>query len=108
MISVFARTRIAKTFRRWIRDILDQGIVNPAVCNPADRERHAYHVEALAAYYAELYDAWKTQIEPALRLTESPLAGRLHDRFQEGNILMGYIVEEARGFLLPGEKPKIM
>ncbi|WBV23817.1 BRO-N domain-containing protein [Pantoea piersonii] len=108
LIAVFARTRIAKEFRRWVLDILDRETINSAICNPGDRERHAYYVQALATHYAELYDAWKTHIEPALRLTESPLAGRFHDRFQDGNILMSYIVKEARGFLSSGEKPKII
>lgn len=72
LIAVFARTRIAKEFRRWVLDILDRETINSAICNPGDRERHAYYVQALATHYAELYDAWKTHIEPALRLTESP------------------------------------
>lgn len=108
LIAIFARTRVAKEFRRWVLDILDQEITIPAACKPGQRERHAYNAEALAEHFSELYDAWKTQIEPALRSIESPLASRLHDRFQEGKILMSYVANDARGFLLPGEKAKIM
>ena len=88
LIAFFARTRVAKEFPRWVLDILDQEITISAVCKPVERERHAYNAEALATHFSELYDAWKTQIEPALRSIESPLASRLHDRFQEGKILM--------------------
>lgn len=109
LIAMFARTPVAKEFRRWVLDILDREIaINmPATSVPSDRERHAYNVESLCIHYQAMYEAWRNQIEPALRAIESPLAGRLHDRFQDGKVFMSHVKQGAEKQLLKGEEARI-
>lgn len=109
LLAMFARTPVAKEFRRWVLDILDREIAVkvPAQSAPSERERHAYNVEALAHHYQVMYEAWKTHIEPALRAIESPLAGRLCDRFQDGKVFMSYVKQGAEKQLKEGEKARI-
>ena len=109
LIAMFARTPVAKQFRRWVLDILDREVaINaPTSSMPSERERHAYNVSALAHHYQVMYEAWKTQIEPALRAIESPLAGRLCDRFQDGKVFMSYVKQGAEKQLKEGEKARI-
>jgi len=109
LIAMFARTPVAKEFRQWVLDILDREVTAnmPGTNMPSQRERHAYNAEALATHYQVMYDAWKTQIEPALRAIESPLAGRLCDRFQDAAVFMSYVRKGADEQLLPGEQARI-
>jgi prophage antirepressor-like protein len=109
LIAMFARTPVAKEFRRWVLDILDREVVinMPVSAMPSERERHAYNVDSLCMHYQVMYEAWKTQIEPALRAIESPLAGRLHDRFQDGKVFMSYVKQGAEKQLKEGEEARI-
>lgn len=109
LIAMFARTPVAKEFRRWVLVILDREVTisAPTSSMPSERERHAYNVSALAHHYQVMYEAWKTQIEPALRAIESPLAGRLCDRFQDGKVFMSYVKQGAEKQLKEGEKARI-
>lgn len=109
LIAMFARTEVAKEFRRWVLDILDRevSINTPIIDDPSIRERHAYNVNALANHYAVMYEAWKNQIYPALRAIESPLAGRLCDRFKDGAVFMMYVQKGAEKQLEEGEIARI-
>lgn len=105
LIAMFARTDVAKEFRRWVLDILDREVaINiPVINEPSIRETHAYNVNALAKHYEVMYQAWKNQIYPALRAIESPLATRLCDRFKDGAIFMMYVQKGAEKQLEKGE-----
>lgn len=109
LIAMFARTDVAKEFRRWVLDILDREINDniPIGNEPSARERHAYNVDALAQHYSVMYEAWKNQIYPALRAIESPLAVRLCDRFKDGAIFMMYVKKGADKQLEDGEVARI-
>lgn len=109
MIAMFARTPVAKEFRRWVLDILDREVsINiPASKMLSDREIHAHNVSAMFDYFEIMCEAWFNQIEPALRAIESPLAGRLHDRFNDGAAFMFMIKEYADQQLQQGERPRI-
>lgn len=108
LIAMFATTDKAKAFRHWVLDILDHEVtLNTPITQPSDREIHAYNVSALANHYNVMYEAWKTQIEPALRAIESPLAGRLCDRFKDGAAFMTYVKKGAEQQLQDGEVPRI-
>ncbi|EPS4524600.1 BRO family protein [Citrobacter koseri] len=109
MIAMFARTPVAKEFRRWVLDILDREVsINiPASKMLSDREIHAHNVSAMFDYFEIMCEAWFNQIEPALRAIESPLAGRLHDRFNDGSAFMFMIKEYADQQLQQGERPRI-
>ncbi|WP_029591991.1 Bro-N domain-containing protein [Franconibacter pulveris] len=110
LVAMFARTPVAKDFRRWLLDILDREVAihsrTPSSSWPSEREVHAYNVEVLYMHYQTMYEAWRTQIEPALRAMESPLAGRLHDRFADGGIFMSLVKKQAEAQLLPGEEAR--
>ncbi|CAM8241504.1 Bro-N domain-containing protein [Citrobacter freundii] len=109
LIAMFARTDVAKEFRRWVLDILDREVaINMPVINEASiREIHAYNVNALAKHYEVMYQAWKNQIYPALRAIESPLAARLCDRFKDGAIFMMYVQKGAEKQLEKGEVARL-
>ncbi|EKP4474656.1 Bro-N domain-containing protein [Cronobacter dublinensis] len=110
LVAMFARTPVAKDFRRWLLDILDREVAihsgTPSSRWPSEREVHAYNVEVLYMHYQAMYEAWRTQIEPALLAMESPLAGRLHDRFADGGIFMSLVKKQAEAQLLPGEEAR--
>ena len=82
LIAMFARTDVAKEFRRWVLDILDreveQGTVNPTF----DFEMHAMNARTANKHFNVIYEAWCQQLYPALRATGSPLAVSLIDRFK--------------------------
>ncbi|EOD58191.1 hypothetical protein H922_20297 [Citrobacter freundii GTC 09629] len=109
MVAMFARTPVAKEFRRWVLDILDREVsINiPASKMLSDREIHAHNANAMFDYFEIMCEAWFNQIEPALRAIESPLAGRLHDRFNDGAAFMYMIKEHADQQLQQGERPRI-
>ncbi|HHG8589914.1 TPA: Bro-N domain-containing protein [Citrobacter koseri] len=109
LVAMFARTNVAKEFRRWVLDILDREVsINiPAAKILSDREIHAHNVSTMFDYFEIMCEAWFNQIEPALRAIESPLAGRLHDRFNDGAAFMFMIKEYADQQLQQGERPRI-
>jgi anti-repressor protein len=109
LIAMFARTDVAKEFRRWVLDILDREVaINmPVINEPSIRETHAYNVNALAKHYEVMYQAWKNQIYPALRAIESPLATRLCNRFKDGAIFMMYVQKGAEKQLEKGEVARL-
>lgn len=109
LVAMFARTAIAKEFRRWVLNILDSEIAINTSVKPqiSDREMHSHNVNAMFDYFSVMYEAWRYQIEPALRAIESPLAGRLHDRFSDGAAFMKLIKVQADSQLLPGEEARI-
>jgi Rha family phage regulatory protein len=73
----------------------------------SQEEIDAYNVQALVKHYRVFYDTWKNQIEPALRTIESPLAGRLHDRFKDGAIFLMYVEKSLNAKLNPGQAPRL-
>lgn len=109
LIAMFARTPVAKEFRRWLLDILDREVsINiPATKILSDREIHAHNANAMFDYFEVMCEAWFNQIEPALRAIESPLAGRLHDCFNDGAAFMYMIKDYADRQLQQGERARI-
>lgn len=77
-----------------------------AAQNVSQEEIDAYNINALLIHLNVMYEVWSTQIEPALRKIESPLAGRLHDRFKDGVIFARYVEQSLNGKLLPHQKPR--
>lgn len=79
-------------------------VATPAV---TPQEIDAYNVDALAKHFRVLLEAWREQIYPALRQLESPLAGRLVDRFTDGAIFLSRIEKSAHARLQSGQKPRL-
>ncbi|MCP2004362.1 UNVERIFIED_ORG: prophage antirepressor-like protein [Buttiauxella agrestis ATCC 33320] len=82
LIAMFARTDVAKEFRRWVLDILDrevaQGNVNPAF----DFEMHARNAQTSLSHITYIHQEWCSKLRPALRALGSPLAIDLEDRIK--------------------------
>lgn len=90
LIAMFARTDVAKEFRRWVLDILDreveQGNVNPAF----DFEMHARNMTVARKHFKFIYEAWCHQLDPALRAINSPVAAELVDHLKSlGSLTYG-------------------
>ena len=82
LIAMFARTDIAKEFRRWVLDILDrevaQGNINPVF----DFDMYAHNTRVAQSHMEVIYKVWKEQLSPSLRAIGSPLASSLEDRIK--------------------------
>ncbi|KMQ77384.1 hypothetical protein ABY58_14830 [Edwardsiella ictaluri] len=76
--------------------------------NISREEIDAYNINALSLHYREIFSAWREQIYPALRQLESPIAGRLYDRFIDGAAFLSYVERSLNERLLPGQRPRIM
>ncbi|HHQ5998376.1 TPA: BRO-N domain-containing protein [Morganella morganii] len=108
LLAMFAKTEVAKLFRKWVLDILDhQPVRDLKAKSPTQREIDAHNINSLAGHYEFFYSAWKEEIYPALKLLGSPLAGRLSDRFQDGNAFVTRLKQDINRRLSAGEKPWI-
>lgn len=82
LIAMFATTVKAKEFRRWVLDILDrevaQGNVNPAF----DFETYANNARVACKYAEDIYGYWIKELNPALRLMNSPLSTDINEKMK--------------------------
>lgn len=62
-----------------------------------NRDIDVHNVNALAKHYEVIYTAWKFELYPALRNIDSPIAGRLYDRFKDGYVFLRYLQESING-----------
>ncbi|HIB1551502.1 TPA: Rha family transcriptional regulator [Salmonella enterica subsp. enterica serovar Muenchen] len=102
--AAFKEAYIAE-FNRMEAMLHDRATPVPAEPSPAERD--AYNVQCLMEHYRVFLEAWTQQIEPALKKLESPLVGRLHDRFGDGWIFLNHLEKSLSGKLLPGQSPRI-
>lgn len=70
-------------------------------------ELDAHNINALVKHYEVFYTAWKNEIRPVLRQLESPLAGRLNDRFQDGYAFLNHLSKSLNGRLASSKTPQI-
>lgn len=97
--AAFKEAYIAE-FNRMEATLHDRAI--PAPAEPSPAERDAYNVQCLMEHYRVFLEAWTQQIEPALKKLESPLVGRLHDRFGDGWLFLNSLEKSLGAKLLPG------
>lgn len=102
--AAFKEAYIAE-FNRMEATLHDRAITAPAEPSPAERD--AYNVQCLMQHYRVFLEAWTQQIEPALKKLESPLVGRLHDRFGDGWLFLNSLEKSLGAKLLPGQSPRI-
>lgn len=102
--AAFKEAYIAE-FNRMEATLHDRAI--PAPAEPSPAERDAYNVQCLMQHYRVFLEAWTQQIEPALKKLESPLVGRLHDRFGDGWLFLNSLEKSLGAKLLPGQSPRI-
>ncbi len=85
LIAMFATTDKAKEFRRWVLNILDrevaQGNVNPAF--DFDFRMQSINSNALCVLLTQARDVFRKDLEPALRLIDSPVAGKICGRLTD-------------------------
>ena len=62
-----------------------------------NKDIDAHNINALAKHYEAIYTAWKVELYPALRSINSPIAGRLYDRFESGYAFLMYLQESING-----------
>lgn len=83
LIAMFARTDVAKEFRRWVLDILDrevaQGNVNPAF----DFELAAHNAHAINVHIKAIKEMWRGGLEEALKLMEYKHRGNISERLAD-------------------------
>ncbi|HFD9219034.1 TPA: Rha family transcriptional regulator [Salmonella enterica] len=104
--AAFKEAYIAE-FNRMEATLHGNAIPAPAPSEPTQAERDAYNVQCLMQHYRVFLEAWVQQIEPALKKLESPLVGKLHDRFGDGWIFLNSLEKSLSGKLLPGQSPRI-
>ncbi|EEP9438275.1 peptidase [Salmonella enterica subsp. enterica serovar Reading] len=104
--AAFKEAYIAE-FNRMEATLHGNAIPAPAPSEPTPAERDAWNVQCLMQHYRVFLEAWVQQIEPALKKLESPLVGKLHDRFGDGWIFLNSLEKSLSGKLLPGQSPRI-
>ncbi|EDQ2394380.1 hypothetical protein RU50_005504 [Salmonella enterica subsp. enterica] len=104
--AAFKEAYIAE-FNRMEATLHGNAIPAPVPSEPSPAERDAYNVQCLMQHYRVFLEAWVQQIEPALKNLESPLVGKLHDRFGDGWIFLNSLEKSLSGKLQPGQSPRI-
>ncbi|EIM5531714.1 Rha family transcriptional regulator [Salmonella enterica subsp. enterica] len=104
--AAFKEAYIAE-FNRMEATLRGEPASLPAPAEPTQAERDAWNVQCLMQHYRVFLEAWVHQIEPALKKLESPLVGKLHDRFGDGWIFLNGLEKSLKGKLLPGQSPRI-
>lgn len=104
--AAFKEAYIAE-FNRMEATLHGNTIPAPVPTEPSPAERDAYNVQCLMQHYRVFLEAWVQQIEPALKNLESPLVGKLHDRFGDGWIFLNSLEKSLSGKLQPGQSPRI-
>lgn len=104
--AAFKEAYIAE-FNRMEATLRGEPASLPAPAEPTQAERDAWNVQSLMQHYRVFLEAWVQQIEPALKKLESPLVGKLHDRFGDGWIFLNSLEKSLSGKLLPGQSPRI-
>jgi hypothetical protein len=85
LVAMFATTDKAKEFRRWVLNVLDrevaQGNVNPEF--DFDFRMHSVNSNALCVLLTQSREIFRKDLEPALRLIDSPMAGKICGRLTD-------------------------
>lgn len=83
LIAMFARTQVAKEFRRWVLDILEREVATGSVPVKFDFEMYAQNANAACNMLDQIWDIYHDDLEPALRSLASPVATKLVGRIIE-------------------------
>lgn len=90
LIAMFARTDVAKEFRRWVLDILDREVLQGNAYPAFDFEMYAHNARVAEGHINYIYQSWRNNLKPALRGVGSPLASSLEGHFKDlGAITFG-------------------
>ncbi|AWK14185.1 BRO family protein [Candidatus Fukatsuia symbiotica] len=111
LVAMFARTPVAKEFRKWVLDILDNEMDNVSLQSVtfgklAQLEIDCYHIQAFMKHFTVISDSWWHEIYPALVKLNSPLACRLYDRFKDGMVFANFVNRSLNAQLSTGTTPR--
>lgn len=87
LIAMFARTPVAKEFRRWVLDILDREVAQGNTHPAFDFEMYAHNAKVAEGHFEVIYRAWCEQLSPSLRAVGSPLAVDMVDRLKSLGVI---------------------
>ncbi|WP_231566292.1 MULTISPECIES: BRO family protein [unclassified Serratia (in: enterobacteria)] len=79
LIAMFARTEIAKEFRKWVLDILDREVAIGNTAPVFDFEMYAHNAKVAEDHFRFIWQIWREELDPALRKMGSPIPARLID-----------------------------
>ncbi|WP_338515727.1 Bro-N domain-containing protein [Erwinia aphidicola] len=82
LIAMFARTPVAKEFRRWVLDILDREVAIGNISPTFDFEMYAHNAGVAKRHMEIIYREWSDKLSPSLRALGSPLAAELVERIK--------------------------
>lgn len=80
LIAMFARTPVAKEFRRWVLDILDREVAQGNAHPAFDFDNAFYHAQAINAHLNAIKVMWRDGLEEALKLMGHKHRGSINDR----------------------------
>lgn len=82
LIAMFARTPVAKEFRRWVLDILDREVAIGNISPAFDFAMYAHNAGVTKRHMNAIYKTWCERLSPSLRLLGSPLEAELVERIK--------------------------
>lgn len=94
LIAMFARTAVAKAFRRWVLDILDREVAllqQDAASGRKLSDEATLDIQRLCTH-AEFLRSWWERVGPGIRQLNKPLAASVHDNFTHAVITSRSIV----------------
>lgn len=87
LLAMFARTPVAKEFRRWVLDILDREVSTGTVPVKFDFQLYAGNADAACNMLDQIWEIFSQELDPALRSLGSPVASRLVGRINEARAI---------------------
>ena len=94
LIAMFARTDVAKEFRRWVLDILDREAAHSPIAKQLTDDE-LYDLTCLWSVSQLIRDDVSI-VKSAMEAVRSPIANKI----DEHSILVGYFMDRARDLLL--------
>ncbi|MFZ4835893.1 BRO-N domain-containing protein [Rouxiella sp. Mn2063] len=83
LIAMFARTDVAKEFRRWVLDILDREVAQGNVHPAFNFESAAYNTQAINIHLSAIKEMWRGGLEDALKLMEYKHRGSISEHLSD-------------------------
>ncbi|HEY2455230.1 MAG TPA: BRO family protein [Scandinavium sp.] len=83
LIAMFATTDKAKSFRKWVLDVLDREVAEANVNPEFDFQMYSDMAKAAKFHMETIRLIWLEELKPGLEKMGSPLKGRLNDHIAD-------------------------
>lgn len=83
LIAMFARTDVAKAFRKWVLDILERELCNATIPAEFDFALAAHNARAINSHLKAIKEMWRGGLEDALKLMEYKYRGCISERLAD-------------------------